>query len=89
MLHQGAANRLLDPEGGVGAEADPRVAVEALHGTHQAQVPFSDQVFQRQTSAEVTPRKMDHKAEVGSDQLVTGVWVASRDPLSQFSLFLS
>jgi hypothetical protein len=54
----------LDPVHGVADQADALVRVEALHGLHQADVAFLDQVAVRQAVAEVLARDRDDQAQV-------------------------
>ena len=66
----------LDPVHGVADQANALVGVEALHGLHQADVAFLDQVAVRQAVAEVLARDRDDQAQVRDDQATGGGEVA-------------
>ncbi len=46
LVRDGAGNRLANPPGGIGAESETLAPVVLLHGAHQADVAFLDQVEQ-------------------------------------------
>ena len=59
----------LDPVDGERHQAHAALRVEALHGLHQADVAFLDQVGVRQAVAEVAAGDRDHQAQVREHQL--------------------
>ena len=60
----------------VADQADALVRVEALHGLHQADVAFLDQVAVRQAVAQVLARDRDDQAQVRQHQASGGLEVA-------------
>src|SRR5262249_32248692 len=87
-VHQGALDRLLDPVGGVGAEARPHLRVEALDGAEQTEVALLNQVLKAESLAGVTAGDVHDQAEVGPDHAVARLVVAQLDPVRQLFLFL-
>ena len=88
IVHHGPADRLLDPVAGVGAKPGLHHSVEALNGTHQAEVPFLDQVFQAQALAQVSPRNVYHQPQIGLDHVLASVGISRGNPLGQLALLL-
>ena len=72
-----------DPVHGEGNQAHADVRVEALHGLHQADVAFLDQVADRQTIAAVAARDVHDEAQVRQHQLTRGIEVAARLQLAR------
>jgi hypothetical protein len=62
----------LDPVHGVAHQAHALVGVEALHGLHQADVAFLDQVAVRQAVAQVLAGNGHHEAQVRQHQRAGG-----------------
>src|SRR5262249_34651377 len=69
---EGPLNRLLDPPGGVGAEANALIGVEAFDGAEQADVALLDEIGQRHAATAVVLGDADDKAEVGPDHAFAG-----------------
>ncbi len=59
----------LDPVHGEGDEAHAHARVEALHGLHEADVAFLDQVAQGQAIAHVAAGHVHHETQVMQHQL--------------------
>jgi hypothetical protein len=89
MVDQETPNRLLNPVTGVGGEPAVSAAVEALDGTHQAEVALGDEILQRQPATLISPRNIDHEAEVSPDQVIAGVGITGCDPIGQVALVLN
>jgi hypothetical protein len=65
------------------------VRVETLHGLHQADVAFLDQVGVRQAVAEVAARNRHHQAQVREHEFLRGVEIVRiPQPLRQRDFFL-
>ena len=82
LISQGAANRLLDPPGSVGAEFGATIRIKTLHPLHQADISFADEVEQRQSQSGIVVGNFHNEAEVGSNHLFTGCPIPPLDPLS-------
>src|SRR5579871_3260310 len=63
-----AAYRLANPPGGIGTESEAAGGVELPDRAEQAEIPFLDEVRQRQPAIHVTAGDADHEAEIGFDQ---------------------
>ena len=64
-----------DPVHGEGHQPHADLGVEALHGLHQADVAFLDQVAERQAVAAVAARDVHDEAQVRQHELARGVEV--------------
>ncbi|MCY1177488.1 hypothetical protein D9M73_177980 [compost metagenome] len=62
-------NGLTDPPGGIGRELVAATVFELVHGLHQADVAFLDQVEELQAAVGVLLGDGDHQTQVGFDQL--------------------
>jgi hypothetical protein len=58
---------------GIGDKPLPLVGVKFLQGHHQAHVPLLDHVEELDSIAPVFKRHLDHKPEVGGDNLLGGL----------------
>ncbi len=67
LVGQRTLDRLLDPPRGVRAQLAALGGIETLHGLHQADVAFGNQVEQRQAEVRVVMRDLDDQAQVGAD----------------------
>ena len=72
LVGDGAGDRLADPPGGVGGEAEAALVIVFLDRFHQAQVAFLDQVQERHALPDVALGDADHQAGVGFDQVLAG-----------------
>ena len=80
-----AGDRLADPPGGVGGELEPFAPVELLDRVNQAQVPFLDEVEERELGGLVFLGDGDHETQVGLDERL-GRDVAVADQSAQLTL---
>ena len=62
LVGDGAADRLANPPGGVGAEFEAERVVELIDRTQQAKVAFLDQVEEVETAPDIAFGNADHKA---------------------------
>ena len=83
---QAALDRLADPQGGVGREAEALAPIELLTGAYQAEHALLDEVAQGQALVLVAPRVGGDEAQVGVDEQLLGVQVAALDPLGEVDL---
>ncbi len=83
---QAALNRLTDPQGRVGREAEALAPVELLAGADQAEHALLDEVGEGQALVLVAPCVGRDQAQVGVDEQFLGVQVAALDPLGQVDL---
>ena len=67
LVRQRSLDRLLDPPRGISAQLSALCRIESLHGLHQADVAFGNQVQQGQAKIRVIVRDLDHQAQVGPD----------------------
>src|SRR5438128_5651105 len=89
LVRDGARDRLADPPGRVGRELEAALVVELLDRAHQPQVPFLDQVEERQAPVEVLLGNRDHQAEVRLGEVMACLFRAGFHLLRQLNLFLS
>ena len=73
LVGDGAGDRLPDPPGGIGGEAEAAAVIIFLDGFHQSQVAFLDQVEEGDAAPEIFLGDADHQAGVGLDQVVAGI----------------
>ena len=79
LVGQRAFDGLLDPPRTVSGKLAALGRVKPLHGFHQADVAFADQIEQRQAEAFVIVRDFHDQAQVGLDHLFAGFLVALLD----------
>ena len=65
-----AGDGLADPPGGVGGEFVAAAILELIHGLHQADIAFLDQVEELQAAIGVFLGDGDHQAQIGLDHLL-------------------
>ena len=64
-----ASDGLTNPPGRIGGELEAAPELEAVHGFHQPDVAFLDQIEQREPASEVALRDRDDETQVRLDQL--------------------
>ena len=69
LVSDGARDGLADPPGGVRREFVAAAVLEFVHGLHQADVAFLNQVEELQAAVGIFFGDRDHKAQVGFNQL--------------------
>jgi hypothetical protein len=84
-LH-GPLQRLADPPGRVGGEAEALAPVELLDRAHEAEGPLLDEVDHVDATSLIPACPVHHEAQVGADHLLAGLFVALFDPLGQLGL---
>ena len=67
-----SADGLADPPGRVGREAEAAAELEAIHGLHQSNVAFLDQIQKRQAAIQILLGDRDDETQVGLDQHLLG-----------------
>ena len=72
LIRDGAGNGLTDPPCGIGRELVAALILELVHGLHQADVAFLNQVEELQAAVRVLFGDADHKAQVRADELLFG-----------------
>jgi len=72
LLGQGAGDRLADPPGGIRAEAVAALVIVLVHGAHQPDVAFLDQVGEGQALPHVALGDGNHQARIGPAQVLAG-----------------
>src|SRR5262245_57139647 len=70
LVGNGAGDRLADPPRGVGRELVAAAILELVHGLHQANVAFLNEIEELQPAIRVLLRDGDDETEVGFDQLL-------------------
>ena len=83
-----AGDRLANPPGGVGAEAEPLAPVVLLDGAHEADVALLDQIEQGETAIDVALGDRNDQAEVGANEELRCVLVVHLDALGEVDLLL-
>src|SRR5215470_9573992 len=73
LVSNGTGDRLPNPPRGVGRELVATPVLELVHGFHQADVAFLNQVEELQSAVGVLFGDRDDQAEVGFDELALGV----------------
>src|SRR5205085_11874543 len=68
LVGERPCDRLPDPPGRVGRELEAEPVVELLDGADEAEVPFLDEVEERDARLRVVARYRHHEAEVRRDQ---------------------
>ena len=88
LLGHRAADRLADPQGRVGGEAEAAAVVELLDRAHEADRALLDQVQQRHPGVLALEAlgEVDDEAQVGLDHAVLGLEVAALDAASELEL---
>jgi hypothetical protein len=88
LLGHRAADRLANPERGVGREAEAAPVVELLHRAHEADRALLDQVQQRHPGVLALEAlgEVHDQAQVGLDHAVLGLEVAALDPAGELEL---
>ena len=66
-------DRGTDPPHGIGRKAEALVGVEPLHGLHQADIAFRDQLGQRQAIAAIAHGDLGDQTQMAGDQFVGGI----------------
>src|SRR5262249_42733140 len=72
LVGDGAGDGLADPPGGVGRELVAAAILELVHGLHEADVAFLDEVEELQAAVGVLLGGGDDQAQVGLDELALG-----------------
>ena len=72
LIGDGARDGLPHPPSGVGGELVAPAVVEFVHGLHQADVAFLNQIQELQSAVGVTLGDGDNQAQVGFDELLLG-----------------
>src|SRR5262252_3489999 len=72
LVGDGAGDGLADPPRGVDGELVAAAVLELVHGLHEADVAFLDQVEELQSAVRVLLRDRDDEAEVGLHHLLLG-----------------
>jgi len=73
LIGDGARDGLANPPGGVGGELVTAAVLELVHGLHQADVAFLNQIEELQAAIGVLLGNRDHQAQVGFNQLALGL----------------
>src|SRR5208283_1355648 len=73
LVSNGTGNRLPNPPRGIRGELVATAVFELVHGLHQADVAFLNQVEELQAAVGVFLRDRNHETEVGLDQLALGL----------------
>jgi hypothetical protein len=82
-------DRGLDPPHGIGGEAEAALGLELLHGLHQADIAFGDDLADRQAVAAIAHGDLGHEPQMAGDELVRRVGIAMLAPaLGEHVLFL-
>ena len=76
-----------DPPHRVGRKAEPAVGVEFLRCLHQPDIPFGDQIGDRQAVSCKTSGDFDHQAQMAADEFTQGGFVAMITPRKSKFLF--
>ena len=83
LFGQRLQDRLPDPPHGVGDEFEPAGLVEPLGRFDQAEVPFVDQIAQRQPLVLILLRDADDEPEVGFGEFLESALIPLLDPLRE------
>ncbi len=86
VLLDGPLQRLTDPPGGVGGEAETAFPVELVDRPHQAERSLLNEIGQVHPPVLIAARPVDHQAEVGGHHLPAGGFVPGGHPLGQLGL---
>ena len=82
-------DRGADPPHCIGREAEAFVRVELLHGLHQADITFGNDLAHGQAIAAIAHRDLRHEAEVGRHHLLCGFRILMLGPaLGEHELFV-
>ena len=73
LISDGASNGLPNPPRGVGRELVTSPVFELVHGLHQADVAFLNQIEKLQAAVGVLFRDRNHQAKVGLNQFALGL----------------
>ena len=73
LVGDGAGDGLANPPGGVGRKLVAAAPLELVHGLHQADVAFLNQIEELQAAVGVFLGDGNHQAEVGLDQFFLGL----------------
>jgi len=73
LVGDGAGNSLPDPPRGIGRELVAAAVLELVHGLHQADIAFLNQVQKLQAAVWCIFRDRNHQPQVGLDQLALGL----------------
>src|SRR5215831_14201648 len=87
LLGESSQDGLANPDRRVRAEAQPSLRLEAIDRHDEPQIAFLDQVEQREPTAAIPARHVHHQPQVGEDDPLARVLVASarsRRDLEQF-----
>ena len=76
VLENEFVNLGLDPMDGEGNEAHTHIRVETLHGFHQADITFLDEVAMGESITFVTTGDADHEAQMREDEFTRSVQIA-------------
>ena len=89
VLGQRLENRLADPPDRIGDELEATRLVEPLDRLHQADVPFGNQLDERETIILVLAGNADHETQIGHDQFLFRLIVAGLGALEKFDLLFA
>jgi hypothetical protein len=84
----GTGDRLADPPGRVGAEAEALAPVVLLDGAHEADIALLDQIQQGETAVDVPLGDRDHQAEVGPNEELRCFLIVHLDALGKIDFLL-
>ncbi len=89
LIGERTSNRLADPPGRVGRELVPLLPVELVHRAEKAEIPFLNQVEEREVgrTADVLLRNRDHETQVAPREDIARFRVALLDALRELALF--
>ena len=90
LVGNGARNCLPHPPGGVSRELIAAAIFELVHGLHQTDIAFLNQIQELQAAIGITLGDADHQAQIGLDQLflrALGLLVGLGDDLERAAEF--
>ena len=73
LLVNRPADGLANPPVGIGDKAQPAPGLKLVHGAHQPQIAFLDQVEERHPTVAIAQGDMDDQAEIGLHHLGFGL----------------
>ena len=88
-VDQGPLDRLLDPPGGVGAEAAFGGGVEAFDRLEEPDISFLDEIEEWQAALDIVLGDADDEAQIRPRHLVASFGVALANLEGEFAFFMS
>ena len=88
LIHDGTFDRLANPPGGVGREAETTLGIEFFQCMHQADVAFLDQVEQSHAAIDVMLGNVHDEAQIVFDHALPGFEVTLYHPARQGTFFV-